>query len=97
MKAKLIKQTDNAVQVTYNCDIYGEVFTVKNVWLPKSQLEIISTENDVLEFNTKNDWILDSKTKEYCQWVVRTFSNVVSEIKTYTSRINNYRVEYCYI
>jgi len=97
MKAKLLKETEKAVQVTYCCEIYGEQFTVKSAWIPKSQIEIQSIEGDVLNFNPKNDWILDAKTKDYCKFVKDTFKNVVVEVDTYLSNINSYRVEFCWV
>ena len=81
----------------YQCEIYGENFTVKSAWFPKSQIEIKSIEDGVIDFNPNNDWILDAKTKDYCKWVKDTFSNVKSEIGTYLSNINNYSVDFCWV
>lgn len=96
MKANLIKETEKAVCLTYVCEIYGEDFTCKKVWFPKSQIEIIGIENGVVEFEPKNDWILDVKTKDYCKFVNETFGTVKSEIKTYLSRINCEKVTFCW-
>lgn len=82
--------------MTYGCEIYGENFTIRNQWFPKSQLDITSIEDGFIEFTTKNDWILDAKTKDYCRYIADTFSNVKSEIKTYISNINNEKVTFCY-
>ena len=38
-------------------------FVVKSAWMPKSQIEINSTEDGVIDFTPKNDWILDAKNK----------------------------------
>ena len=97
MKAILNKETEKAVNITFQVELYGENFTIKNQWIPKSQIEIISTENGILEFNTKNDWILNAKVKEYCKYINDIFDgNVKIEIKTYLSNINNVVVDYCW-
>src|SRR5690348_8739078 len=98
MKAQINKETEKAINVTFVCEIYGENFTIKNAWLPKSQIEIISTENNILEFKPKNDWILDSKVKDYCKYVAETFApNIKQEIKTYLSAINSVKIDFCWI
>lgn len=87
--AILEKETDKAVCLTYSAEIYGELFTVKKQWFPKSLLDIKEVQNGTIWFIPKNNWILDKKTKEYCQWVAESFPNVKHEIKTYLSNINN--------
>ncbi len=88
MKAIFNKQTEKAINISYVCEIYGEFFKVKNVWFPKSQLDIKLITDSVVEFEPKNNWILDVKTKEYCRYMAETFGNVKSEIQTYLSNIN---------
>ena len=88
--AKLDKETDKAVCISYLCEIYGKFFTVKHQWFPKSQLDIKQIQDDTIWFIPKNDWILDKKTKEYYKWVAEIFpNNLKHEIKTYLSNINN--------
>ena len=95
MKALLNKQTEKAVNVSFKCELYGETFTVKSAWLPKSQIEIKSIgEDGVMEFDPKNDWILDAKTRDYCKFVADNFANVKSEVRTYLSPINNVKVDW---
>lgn len=87
--AKVEKETEKALCLTYSVDIYGEWFVIKKQWFPKSQLEIHKQDGDTIWFKPTNDWILDKKTKEYCKFVVDMFPNVKHEIKTYLSNINN--------
>lgn len=87
--AKIEKETEKALCLTYTAEIYGEWVTIKKQWFPKSQLEVHKKDGDTLWFCPANDWILDKKTKEYCKWVADTFPNVKQEIKTYLSNINN--------
>jgi len=96
MKAKILKETEKAIQLTFGCEIYGEHFTVKSAWFPKSQIEITSNIDGKIEFMPKNDWILNAKVREYCQYIAETFPNVKTEIKLYLSGANNYKVDYCY-
>lgn len=91
--AKVEKETEKAYCLTFSAEIYGEYFTVRKVWMPKSQVTIHKSENDTIWFVPNNDWILDAKCKEYCKYVAETFDNVKSEIKTYLSRINSEKVE----
>ena len=72
-------------------------FVVKSAWMPKSQIEINSTEDGVIDFTPKNDWILDAKTKDYCRYVAETLGNVKSEIATYLSRINTEKIDFCWV
>ena len=91
--AILESETPKAVKITYCCEIYGENFTVKKQWFPKSQLDIVKVEDGTIWFVPKNDWILDKKTREYCSWVAESFPNAVKrEIKTYLSQINNEKI-----
>lgn len=94
--AKLNKETEKAINVTFKVNIYGELFTIKNVWMPKSMLTIEKAEEDIISFEVKNDWFLDKKVKEYCQSIVDMGYSVKHEIKTYVSRINNVVVDWCW-
>jgi len=96
MKAKFVKETEKAICMSYTCEIYGELFRIKNVWFPKSQITISSIEENVVEFEPKNDWILDAKTKDYCRKIAETFDHVKTEISTYLSRINSEKVTWCW-
>lgn len=96
MKAKILKQTEKAIQINYCVEIYGEQFKIKN-WFPKSLLKIESIENDVIDFVPLNDWILDVKTKEYCRDIANNFNQVKIEIKTYLSNINTLKIVFCWI
>ena len=92
-----IKQNDRerAINVTFKVQIYGELFTIKNVWLPKSMLKIVSEDNDIISFEVKNTWFLDKKVKEYCKGIVEAGYSVKHEIKTYLSGINFVVVDWC--
>lgn len=92
--AILESETPKAVKITYCCEIYGENFTVKKQWIPKSLIEIVKVEDGTIWFVPKNDWILDKKTKEYCQWIADSFQNIKHEIKTYLSNINNVVIDF---
>lgn len=94
--ATLNKETEKAVNISFGVEIYGECFTIKNVWFPKSMISIEKREEDKISFSVKNDWFLDKKVKEYCQAIVERGYNVKHEIKTYLSRINNVVIDWCY-
>ncbi|MBQ9658462.1 MAG: hypothetical protein IJV31_06820 [Clostridia bacterium] len=87
--------TERAINVTFKVQIYGELFTIKNVWLPKSMLKIVSEDNDIISFEVKNSWFLDKKVKEYCKGIVEAGYRVKHEITTYLSGINNIVIDYC--
>lgn len=90
--ARVSKESEKAYQLSYVAEIYGEDFTVKGQWFAKSQIEVHKREGDIIWFTPKNDWIIDAATKKYAQFVSNMFS-VKSEIKTYISRINTFKVE----
>ena len=95
------KETEKAYQLSFVVDLYGEDFSIKKVWMPKSQIEAIRTFiNDfghkVLVFQPKNDWILNAKTRDYCKYVASMFENIKHEVKTYLSGINNVTVTWCH-
>lgn len=95
--AKVEKETEKALQLTFVAEIYGESFVFKKQWFPKSLLNIEKREEDDIWFTAKNDWIIDKKCKDYCKYVSDTFDNVKQEIKTYLSNINNLVIEQVYI
>lgn len=86
--AKVERETEKAIQLTFVAEIYGETFTIKKQWFPKSQLTIHKQEDGKVWFTANNNWIIDKKVKEYCKYVAETFGNVKQEIKTYLSNIN---------
>ena len=90
--AKITNETEKAYQLTYNVEIYGEVFEIKGQWFAKSQIDVKKIENGVIWFLPKNDWILDANTKKYAKFVATTFKNVKSEIRTYLSNINDIKI-----
>lgn len=91
--AKVERETEKAIQLTFVAEIYGETFTIKKQWFPKSQLTIHKQEDGKVWFTANNNWIIDKKVKEYFKYVAETFSNVKHEIKTYLSPINNEVIE----
>ena len=91
--AKVERETEKAIQLTFVAEIYGETLTIKKQWFPKSQLTIHKQEDGKVWFTANNNWIIDKKVKEYCKYVAETFSNVKHEIKTYLSPINNEVIE----
>ena len=91
--AKVDRETEKAIQLTFVAEIYGEAFTIRKQWFPKSQLTIQKQENGLVWFTAKNDWIIDRKCKDYCKYVAETFSNIKHEIMTYLSPINNEVIE----
>lgn len=93
--ATLNKETEKAVNISFGVEIYGELFTIKNVWMPKSMLQIAEVKDDIISFEIRNDWFLDKKVKEYCQRVVDAGYRVKHEITTYLSRINNVVIDWC--
>lgn len=99
--AKIEKETEKAFCLSFVVDLYGEDFSIKKQWFPKSQIEAIRTyDNDFghkcLVFQPKNDWILNAKTRDYCKWVSETLQNVKHEVKTYLSGINSVTVTWCH-
>ena len=99
--AVIEKETEKAFCLSFVVDLYGEDFTIKKQWFPKSQIEAIRTyDNDFgnkcLVFQPKNDWILNAKTRDYCKWVAETFPNIKHEVKTYLSVINSVTVTWCH-
>ena len=95
MQAIYNKETEKAVNITFVVELYGESLTVKNQWMPKSQINIKSIEDGVITFDTKNDWILDAKVRDYCKFVA-SLGKCVSAVKTYLSPINNVTVTVCW-
>lgn len=95
--AVIEKETEKAMQLTFVADIYGEHFTIKKQWFPKSQITIHKIEDGKVCFTANNNWIIDRKVKDYCKFVAETLSNVRSEIKTYLSRINNVVIEQVFV
>lgn len=91
--AKVERETEKAIQLTFVAEIYGETFTIKKQWFPKSQLTIYKQEDGKVWFTANNNWIIDRKCKDYFKYIAETFSNVKSEIKTYLSAINNEVIE----
>lgn len=87
--AKVERETEKAIQLTFIAEIYGEDFTIKKQWFPKSQLTIHKHQDGIVWFTAKNDWIIDRKVKDYCKYVADTFSNIKHEIMTYLSPINS--------
>ena len=95
------KETEKAYQLSFVVDLYGEDFSIKKVWMPKSQIDSIRTfindfGHNVLVFQPKNDWILNAKTRDYCKYVASMFDNIKNEVKTYLSGINNITVTWCH-
>lgn len=90
--AKVSKETEKALCVSFVAEIYGTDFTIKNQWLPKSQIDVKKSNADTIWFVPKNDWILDAKCRDYAKFVAGTFDNIVSEIRTYLSNINSEKV-----
>lgn len=86
--ARIEKETEKALQLTFSVVLYGADFVIRKQWMPKSMINEVCREDDRIFFTPKNDWILDKKTREYCAYVAETFDNVRNEIKTYLSRIN---------
>jgi hypothetical protein len=97
MKAQVNKETEKALRLTFLVDLYGEKFTIKNQWMPKSMIDIVSMEDGVLEFNPNNDWILDAKVKDYCRYVKQAYSKVPKEVESYLSTENTVKVDLCWI
>ena len=97
MKAQFNKETEKAINLTFKVELYGEEVTIKNVWFPKSQINVESIENGIVEFMPKNNWILNAKVKDYCKWVCENFQHVKSEVKTYMSPISNVVVDFCFV
>lgn len=91
--AQVERETEKAIQLTFVAEIYGESFTIKKQWFPKSQITIHKQENGKVWFTANNDWIIDRKCKDYCKYVAEMYGNITSEIKTYLSAINNLVVE----
>lgn len=89
MKAILNKQTEKAVNLTFGCQVYESHVTVKNVWIPKSQIDIITTEGDIIEFTAKNEWIITSKVKEYFKMLQEKGYSINSDIKLFLSPIDS--------
>ena len=99
--AVIEKETEKAFCLSFVVDLYGEDFSIKKQWFPKSQIEIKRTfvndfGHNVLVFQPNNDWILNAKTRDYCKWVAETFPNIKSEVKTYLSGCNNVTVTWCH-
>jgi len=95
------KETEKAFCLSFVVDLYGEDFSVKKVWIPKSQISAIrvytnASGRNSLVFQPKNDWILNAKTRDYCKWIAETFQNVKREVKTYLSAINSVTVTWCH-
>lgn len=86
--ARIEKETEKALQLTFSVKLYGADFVIRKQWMSKSMINEVCRENDRIFFTPKNDWILDKKTREYCAYVAETFDNVRHEVKTYLSRIN---------
>lgn len=89
------KETEKAINVTFQISLYGESPIVKNVWFPKSCIEIEKIESNIISFNCKYDWFLTKKVKEYCQKIAEVYE-VAGWVKTFTSPINNETIESCY-
>lgn len=96
MRAKINRETEKALNLTYMVEIYGEFFTCKNVWFPKSMIEETSRDGAVIFFGLVHNWYLDKKTKEYCKGISDAGFPLKSEIKTYLSNINNEIVTECW-
>ena len=67
--AKVLKETEKAIQVTFKCEVFMAQLTVKSAWLPKSQLNIDSIKDGIMNFTPKNAWIMDEKVKDYLKFL----------------------------
>lgn len=94
MKAKILKETEKAIQISYKVEISCETYHVKSVWMPKSQIEIKSVEGDIMDFEPKNDWILTAKTKDYIKYVESMF-HLKYEVERFL--YTNSKVDFCWI
>lgn len=95
MKARINKETEKAINLTYGCEIYEEIRTVKNVWFPKSVFtKIEKLEDNKVEIEWKYLWMLDKKTKEYFSEFPEDMRS--RDIRNYLSKINSERVEFCW-
>ena len=94
--AKINKETEKALNLNFNVELYGGTFLIQNVWFPKSMIKEVSREYEKISFEMVNNWFLDKKIKEYCQKIIGQGYSIRNEIKTYLSPINNVVVDWCY-
>lgn len=74
--AKLIKETEKALYIEMGCELWGDEVVYFKTWMPKSQLVIEKTENGIVSFETKNNWILGAKVKEYFTYLMDNGYNI---------------------
>lgn len=78
--AKFIKETEKAVYIKFAAWV-GEKIAVVKAWMPKSQIEIVEIKGDKIYFNTKNNWILGAKVRDYVKYVCENeYANCAQQV-----------------
>lgn len=93
--AKLIKETEKAIFVEFGVWVYEACVTVKT-WLPKSQLTIVENKDGKISFETKNNWLLGAKVRDYAQFLDKNGYNMMPELRNFLALGSNEDVEYCF-
>lgn len=93
--AKLIKETEKAIFVEFGAWVYEACVTVKT-WLPKSQLTIVENKDGKISFETKNNWLLGAKVRDYAQYLDKNGYNMMPELRNFLALGSNEDVEYCF-